>query len=59
MLQDSSDQFDWTWTNGATPTQESGPLTGRDGDSNANPVVKEGYVYIETSAPRRQGDKAM
>eukprot|EP00795_Rhopilema_esculentum_P012712 gene12712-3431_t len=47
------DQFDWTRGNQGTPSLGTGPSTDHTtGTSQGN------YVYIETSYPRRRGDKA-
>ena len=59
MIQDNNDHFDWDWLDGATPTRDSGPLAGKDGDpSDVNNVRREGYIYIESSSPRRVDDLA-
>jgi len=45
------DEFDWTQKSGRTPSGSTGPSGGAGGSSH--------YMYIETSSPRRQGDKAI
>ncbi|XP_028396414.1 MAM and LDL-receptor class A domain-containing protein 2-like [Dendronephthya gigantea] len=45
-----NDQFDWTIKKGSTPSGGTGPSRDVSGRGN--------YVFIETSSPRRQGDKA-
>ncbi|XP_022800392.1 MAM and LDL-receptor class A domain-containing protein 1-like [Stylophora pistillata] len=47
----SQDQFDWSITEGETPSVGTGPLTGFGGSGK--------YAFIESSSPRRAGDKAM
>ncbi|CAH3182988.1 unnamed protein product [Porites lobata] len=48
--QSSSDDFDWTLSFGSTASASTGPSSGQGGSGN--------YMYIETSSPRRPGDKA-
>jgi len=43
------DNFDWTQKSGKTPSCGTGPSAASDGSQ---------YIYIETSSPRRTGDKA-
>jgi len=51
--QDYSDDFQWTWQQGKTATSQTGPgLDHTYGNSTGH------YIYIETSSPRRLGDKA-
>merc|ERR1719414_637713 len=45
------DQFDWTRRSGSTPSSRTGPSNGFGGSGH--------YMFIETSSPRRQGDKAI
>ena len=52
-IQDDRDNFDWTYKQGATATANTGPsLDHTYGNSSGH------YLYIETSSPRRLGDKA-
>eukprot|EP00415_Alexandrium_ostenfeldii_P003763 UN3763 len=44
------DDFDWTRREGPTPTKRTGPSEAMHGDY---------YLYLETSAPRKFGDKAI
>jgi len=44
------DQFDWSKKTGKTPSSNTGPDRASDGN---------GYLFIETSSPRRKGDKAI
>ncbi|XP_047225429.1 zonadhesin isoform X2 [Girardinichthys multiradiatus] len=37
-----TDAFDWTWNNGSTPTEMTGPSTDHSGDGN--------YIYIEATS---------
>jgi len=48
--QKGGDKFDWTKHSGRTPSGGTGPSAAADGSF---------YMYIETSSPRRQGDKAI
>ncbi|KAH3887707.1 hypothetical protein DPMN_011726 [Dreissena polymorpha] len=48
-----NDDFDWTWNSGSTSTANSGPTA-----DHTFSTATGHYMYIETSAPRRQGDKA-
>ncbi|CAH3170581.1 unnamed protein product [Porites evermanni] len=48
--QSSSDDFHWTLSSGSTLSASTGPSSGQGGSGN--------YMYIETSFPRRPGDKA-
>lgn len=50
MEQSANDDFDWTRWTGRTSSDDTGP----DG-------AKEGkyYLYIETSSPRKQDDRAV
>ena len=45
-----NDDFDWTINRGSTPSGGTGPSSDLSGNGN--------YVYIETSSPRIQGEKA-
>lgn len=47
----NEDQFDWSITEGETPSKGTGPQTGFGGSGK--------YAFIESSSPRRAGDKAM
>ena len=47
--QRSNDDFDWTRTNKATPTDGTGPEHAQHRDF---------FVYTEMSSPRKKGDKA-
>ncbi|EDO47787.1 predicted protein [Nematostella vectensis] len=47
------DQFDWTRDNGGTPSLTTGPSTDHTTGTNNGY-----YMYIETSYPRKPGDKA-
>jgi hypothetical protein len=49
MIQDQTDQFDWTVFSGPTPSDPTGPDSAFDGKY---------YVYIEASEPRVFGDEA-
>ncbi|KAK7098200.1 hypothetical protein V1264_002552 [Littorina saxatilis] len=49
--QATDDDFDWTWTSGATPTSETGP----DGDHTTG---SGHYVFMESSAPQKSGQVA-
>nr|XP_058973356.1 MAM and LDL-receptor class A domain-containing protein 1-like isoform X1 [Pocillopora verrucosa] len=51
LTQATGDQFDWTLHKGPTSTGGTGPGTDMSG--------KGYYVYIETSTPRRKGDRAV
>ncbi|XP_025084894.1 MAM and LDL-receptor class A domain-containing protein 2-like isoform X1 [Pomacea canaliculata] len=51
--QDVTDDFDWVIMSGQTPTPETGPF--RD---HTTGLVTGHYVYTESSAPRRPGQKA-
>merc|ERR1719277_1263212 len=44
------DQFDWTRKSGGTPSSSTGPSKAKGGSY---------YMYIETSSPRANGDKAI
>jgi len=46
----SDDEFDWTLHQGSTPSGSTGPKTDHSG--------KGFYAYIETSSPRRGGERA-
>ncbi|KAJ7394106.1 Chymotrypsin-like elastase member 3B [Desmophyllum pertusum] len=48
--QDKGDAFDWTRRSGGTPSSFTGPSSAKKGSY---------YIYIETSSPRRPGDKAV
>ncbi|XP_022786238.1 uncharacterized protein LOC111326491 isoform X2 [Stylophora pistillata] len=45
------DDFDWTNRHGSTPSYDTGPSSGHGGFGR--------YMYIETSSPRKFGDKAI
>nr|XP_022320901.1 uncharacterized protein LOC111123092 isoform X1 [Crassostrea virginica] len=45
-----TDNFDWTLNSGGTPSTSTGPSSAHSGKY---------YMYIETSQPRSQGDKAI
>ncbi|XP_073258031.1 MAM and LDL-receptor class A domain-containing protein 1-like [Porites lutea] len=47
----TEDRFDWSITEGETPSRGTGPMTGFGGSGK--------YAFIEASAPRRPGDKAI
>ncbi|KAL9985328.1 hypothetical protein ACROYT_G007718 [Oculina patagonica] len=49
--QSTTDNFDWTRKTGRTPSSNTGPNSGNNG--------KGYYIYIETSRPRKTGDKAI
>ena len=49
--QDLGDDFDWTLDNYGTPSSSTGPSDDISGGGN--------YIYIETSSPRSQGDRAI
>ena len=51
---DVNDQFDWTRKNGATSSSGTGPST----DHTSVGTLYGSYIYIETSSPRRRGDRA-
>ncbi|KAM4625642.1 MAM domain-containing glycosylphosphatidylinositol anchor protein 2 [Polymixia lowei] len=54
--QDKTDQFDWTRHSAATRDTKYTPNTGPSADRSGS---KQGfYMYIETSRPRLEGDKA-
>ncbi|XP_029688841.1 LOW QUALITY PROTEIN: MAM domain-containing glycosylphosphatidylinositol anchor protein 2 [Takifugu rubripes] len=54
--QDKADEFDWTRHSAATRNTKYTPNTGPSSDHNGS---KQGYyMYIETSRPRQDGDKA-
>ncbi|XP_075872850.1 MAM domain-containing glycosylphosphatidylinositol anchor protein 2-like [Nelusetta ayraudi] len=54
--QDKTDQFDWTRHSAATRDTKYTPNTGPSTDHHGS---KQGfYMYIETSRPRKDGDKA-
>ncbi|XP_061676951.1 MAM domain-containing glycosylphosphatidylinositol anchor protein 2 isoform X2 [Syngnathoides biaculeatus] len=54
--QDKSDDFDWTRHSAASRDTKYTPNTGPGADRRGS---KQGhYVYIETSRPRKEGDKA-
>ncbi|XP_015206052.1 MAM domain-containing glycosylphosphatidylinositol anchor protein 2 isoform X4 [Lepisosteus oculatus] len=56
FTQDKSDDFDWTRHNAATRQIMYTPNTGPSSDRTGS---KQGfYMYIETSRPRREGEKA-
>jgi len=47
---EKSDNFDWSRRSGGTPSRNTGPSGAADGSQ---------YMFIETSHPRRPGDKAI
>jgi len=47
---DKNDNFDWSRKSGGTPSRNTGPNGAADGRH---------YLYIETSHPRKAGDKAI
>ncbi|ESO93997.1 hypothetical protein LOTGIDRAFT_104973 [Lottia gigantea] len=49
----SGDVFDWTRHSGSTSSSDTGP---RDDHTNMN---LSSYIYIETSSPRKTGDRAI
>ncbi|XP_041950324.1 MAM domain-containing glycosylphosphatidylinositol anchor protein 2-like isoform X2 [Alosa sapidissima] len=56
FIQDKNDDFDWTRHSAATRDTKYTPNTGPSGDRAGS---KQGfYMYIETSRPRKLGDKA-
>ncbi|XP_031437825.1 MAM domain-containing glycosylphosphatidylinositol anchor protein 2-like isoform X3 [Clupea harengus] len=56
FTQEKNDDFDWTRHSAATRDTKYTPNTGPSGDRTGS---KQGfYMYIETSRPRKQGDKA-
>ncbi|KAK1795995.1 hypothetical protein P4O66_009096, partial [Electrophorus voltai] len=56
FTQDKNDNFDWTRHSAATRDTKYTPNTGPSGDRTNS---KQGfYMYIETSRPRKEGDKA-
>ncbi|MCI4389566.1 hypothetical protein PGIGA_G00099520 [Pangasianodon gigas] len=56
FTQDKNDNFDWTRHSAATRDTKYTPNTGPSGDRTGS---KQGfYMYIETSRPRKEGDKA-
>ncbi|MBN3314729.1 MDGA2 protein, partial [Atractosteus spatula] len=56
FTQDKTDDFDWTRHNAATRQIMYTPNTGPNSDRTGS---KQGfYMYIETSRPRREGEKA-
>ena len=52
-IQDDSDNFNWSWQSGSTATIGTGPRL----DHTLGTLTGH-YIYIETSSPRRNGDKA-
>ncbi|XP_063079427.1 MAM domain-containing glycosylphosphatidylinositol anchor protein 2-like [Engraulis encrasicolus] len=56
FIQDKNDEFDWTRHSAATRDTKYTPNTGPSGDRAGS---KQGYyMYIETSRPRKLGDRA-
>lgn len=56
FTQDKTDEFDWTRHSAATRDTKYTPNTGPSADRTGS---KQGfYVYVETSRPRLEGDKA-
>lgn len=52
-VQDDSDSFDWSWQSGGTSTIGTGPrLDHTYGNLTGH------YIFIETSSPRRMGDRS-
>ena len=52
-IQDDSDMFNWSWQSGGTATIGTGPRLDHTYGS-----LTGHYIYIESSSPRRNGDKA-
>lgn len=52
-VQDDSDDFDWSWQSGGTSTVGTGP-----GLDHTYGNLTGHYIYIETSSPRKMGNKA-
>jgi len=52
FFESRTDDFDWIWTNQSSPSAGTGP----DRDHTSGHGY---YVYIETSQPRKPGDKAV
>lgn len=50
-INDQNDNFDWQLIEGATPSEQTGPTAGYMGLGQ--------YLYVESSEPRRFGDKAV
>ena len=50
--QDTTDAFDWKRISGSTSSVNTGPFSDHTYHSHAGH-----YVYMESSAPQRQGDK--
>ena len=50
-VQDTTDEFDWTFNNGGTNSADTGPSDDVTGGGN--------YIYTEASNPRVDGDKAI
>ncbi|CAH1790069.1 unnamed protein product [Owenia fusiformis] len=52
FIDDGPVEFKWTKHKGSTPTGDTGPSADSSGDPNGY------YMYIETSDPRKEGDRA-
>ncbi|KAK3591928.1 hypothetical protein CHS0354_005147 [Potamilus streckersoni] len=52
---DPEGDFDWTWETGTTPTQGTGPSY----DHTLGPNGQGHYLFIETSAPNKNGYQAI
>ena len=50
LIQDHTDDFDWSYGNDSTPNFYTGPSGGADG--------QDGFLYIEASDPQKPNDKA-
>lgn len=51
LVQDTTDDRDWTFAQGETPSSGTGPKTGHGG-------ADDGYLYFEASVPANTGDVA-
>ena len=52
-IQDDSDSFNWSWQAGGTATIGTGPRS-----DHTFGTLRGHYIFIETSSPRRPGDRA-